>query len=176
MYTKHNLINSLEQFSSNINCFIDKTGKLTAWLVLALTLLVNYDVAMRYFFMSGSIAIQEMEWHLFSLIFLLGAAYTLKHNQHVRLDIFYKDYFSDITKAWVNLFGSIFLLLPFCIFIVLTAWQFTLQSYIHLENSPDPGGLPYRWLLKSSIVLGFVLLLLQGLSDAVKNICFILKR
>ena len=165
----------LDQFSVKLEQFSEFTGKLVSWLVLAMVLLVSYDVAMRYFFLSGSVALQEMEWHLFSLIFLIGAAYTLKHDDHVRLDLFYKSKFmDDIRRAWINLFGSLFLLLPFCILIIATAWPFIYQSYIHLEGSPDPGGLPYRWILKASIPLGFTLLLLQGVSDIIKNLNIIL--
>lgn len=158
----------LEQFS-------EYTGKLVAWLVLILVLLVTYDVAMRYFFLSGSVALQEMEWHLFSLIFLIGSAYTLKHDDHVRLDLFYKSKFmNDERRAWINLIGSLVLLIPFCILIIATAWPFVVQSFVHLEGSPDPGGLSYRWLLKGSILLGFSLLLLQGLADICKNLNIIL--
>jgi len=165
----------LDQFSVKLEQFSELTGKLVSWLVLTMVLLVSYDVAMRYFFLSGSVALQEMEWHLFSLIFLIGAAYTFKHDDHVRLDLFYKSkYMDDIRRAWINLFGSLFLLLPFCILIIITAWPFVYQSYIHLEGSPDPGGLPYRWILKASIPLGFTLLLLQGVSDIIKNLNIIL--
>ena len=165
----------LKQISNKLDQFSELTGILVSWLVLAMVLLVSYDVAMRYFFLSGSVALQEMEWHLFSLIFLIGAAYTLKHDDHVRLDLFYKSKFmNDERRAWVNLLGSLFLLLPFCILIIVTAWPFVYQSYIHLEGSPDPGGLSYRWLLKASIPLGFAFLLLQGISDVVKNINIIL--
>jgi len=165
----------LERFSIKLEQFSELAGKLVSWLVLTMVLLVSYDVAMRYFFLSGSVALQEMEWHLFSLIFLIGAAYTFKHDDHVRLDLFYKSKFmDDIRRAWINLFGSLFLLLPFCILIIVTAWPFVYQSYIHLEGSPDPGGLPYRWILKASIPLGFTLLLLQGVSDIIKNLNIIL--
>ena len=82
--------------------------------MLALVLLVSYDVSMRYLFSSGSIALQEMEWHLFAVIFLIGAAYTFKHDDHVRLDLFYQSRFmNDYRRAWVNLLGSLFMLLPF---------------------------------------------------------------
>jgi len=165
----------LDRFSIKLEQFSELAGKLVSWLVLTMVLLVSYDVAMRYFFLSGSVALQEMEWHLFSLIFLIGAAYTFKHDDHVRLDLFYKSKFmDDIRRAWINLFGSLFLLLPFCILIIVTAWPFVYQSYIHLEGSPDPGGLPYRWILKASIPLGFTLLLLQGVSDIIKNLNIIL--
>ena len=167
----------LKQLSNRLDQFSEITGKLVSWLVLAMVLLVSYDVAMRYFFLSGSVALQEMEWHLFSLIFLIGAAYTFKHDDHVRLDLIYKSKFMDEkSRAWVNLFGSLFLLLPFCILIILTAWPFVYQSYDILEGSPDPGGLPYRWILKASIPLGFTLLLLQGISDIIKNLNIIVSK
>ncbi len=165
----------LNQLSVRLEQFSECTGKLVSWLVLVMVLLVSYDVAMRYFFQSGSVALQEMEWHLFSLIFLIGASYTLKHDDHVRLDLFYKSKFmDDRRRAWVDLFGSIFLLIPFCILIISSAWPFVVQSYIHLEGSPDPGGLPYRWILKASIPLGFTFLLLQGIADIVKNLSTVL--
>jgi len=172
---KKSALHLLNQLSVRLEQVSERTGMLVSWLVLAMVLLVSYDVAMRYFFQSGSVALQEMEWHLFSLIFLIGAAYTLKHDDHVRLDLFYKSKFmDDRRRAWIDLFGSIFLLIPFCILIILSAWPFVYQSYIHLEGSPDPGGLPYRWILKASIPLGFTFLLLQGVSEIVKNLSTIL--
>lgn len=172
---KKSALHLLNQLSVRLEQFSEHTGMLVSWLVLAMVLLVSYDVAMRYFFQSGSVALQEMEWHLFSLIFLIGAAYTLKHDDHVRLDLFYKSKFmDDQRRAWIDLFGSIFLLIPFCILIISSAWPFVYQSYIHLEGSPDPGGLPYRWILKASIPLGFTFLLLQGVSDIVKNLSTVL--
>ena len=172
---KKSALHLLNQLSVRLEQFSERTGMLVSWLVLAMVLLVSYDVAMRYFFQSGSVALQEMEWHLFSLIFLIGAAYTLKHDDHVRLDLFYKSKFmDDRRRAWIDLFGSIFLLIPFCILIILSAWPFVYQSYIHLAGSPDHGGLPYRWILKASIPLGFTFLLLQGVSDIVKNLSTVL--
>lgn len=155
--------------------FLDKlnelTGRFISWLVLALVLLVSYDVTMRYLFNSGSVALQELEWHLFSVIILLGAAYTFKHDGHVRLDVLYQSRFmSDRKRAWVNLLGDLLLLIPFCLLIIITSWPFVSQSFIHAEASPDPGGLPFRWLLKAMIPLGFMLLLLQGIADLLKNI------
>ena len=172
---KDNAFHLLDQFSVKLEQLSELAGKLVSWLVLVMVLLVSYDVAMRYFFLSGSIALQEMEWHLFSLIFLIGAAYTFKHDDHVRLDLFYKSKFmDDKRRAWVNLFGGLFLLLPFCILIIATAWPFIYQSYDIMEGSPDPGGLPYRWILKTSIPLGFTLLLLQGISDIIRNLKLIM--
>lgn len=154
-----------------IDTFIEWTGKTTSWLVLVLILLICYDVAMRYLFQQGSVALQELEWHLFALIFLLGAAYTLKHDEHVRVDILYQSRFmSDKKRAWVNILGTLFLLLPFCILILISSWPFVENSFYYNEGSPDPGGLPYRFLLKSSLLIAFSLLMLQALADMFRNI------
>lgn len=125
---------------------------------------------MRYLFNSGSIGIQELEWHLFSIIFLLGAAYSLKHDEHVRLDLLYKSKFlTDRHRAFIDAFGSLFILIPFCLLIIISAWPFVTQAYIHNEASPDPGGLTMRWVIKAMIPTGFGLLLLQGLAEAIKK-------
>ena len=167
----------IEKVSGKIEWFSEISGRGLSWLVPALVLLVSYDVIMRYFFQSGSIAIQEMEWHLFSLIFLLGAAYTLKHDDHVRLDLVYRSRFmSDYRRAWINLVCSLLFLVPFCILIIKSSWPFVSQAYQFAEGSPDPGGLPYRWVLKAAIPLGFFLLIIQGIGEGLKSLCFILDR
>ncbi len=167
----------MRKLAGGIERFSELCGRGLAWLVLALVLLVAYDVMMRYFFLSGSIAIQELEWHLFSLIFLLGAAYTLKHDGHVRLDLVYRSRFmSDTRRAWVNLVCSLLFLIPFCVLIIISSWPFVSQAFLFAEGSPDPGGLPYRWVLKAAIPLGFFLLIIQGISEALKSLAFILDR
>lgn len=161
----------LNKIADLLNRVIEFSGKAVAWLVLLLVILVGYDVTMRYLFNAGSITLQELEWHLFSLIFLIGAAYTFKHDGHVRLDVLYQSRFmNDQRRAWVNLFGDVFLLIPFCLLVIISSWPFIQQAFIHMEGSPDPGGLPYRWLIKSAIPAGFVLLILQGIADICKNI------
>jgi TRAP-type mannitol/chloroaromatic compound transport system permease small subunit len=126
---------------------------------------------MRYLFNSGSIGIQELEWHLFSIIFLLGSAYTLKHNEHVRLDIFYNSKFmNERARAWCDVLGTLLILLPFCLLIIISAWPFVTQSYIHNEISPDPGGLPARWFIKAAIPFSFFMLLIQGIAEALKKL------
>jgi TRAP-type mannitol/chloroaromatic compound transport system permease small subunit len=175
--TNNNLLNTLTKASLLLNELSEYSGKIVSWLVLALVLLVTYDVSMRYLFSSGSIALQEMEWHLFSFIFLLGAAYTYKHDDHVRLDLIYKSRFmNNYRRAWVNLLGGLFMLLPFSILIIYCAWPFVSLSYISLESSPDPGGLPYRWILKAIIPFSFGLLALQGIADILKNLVHILSK
>jgi TRAP-type mannitol/chloroaromatic compound transport system permease small subunit len=165
------MTSKLRLFIKLIDTFIEWTGKTASWLVIGLVLLICYDVAMRYLFQQGSVALQELEWHLFALIFLLGSAYTLKHDEHVRVDIIYQSHFmSDKKRALVNIFGTLFLLLPFCILILTSSWPFVVNAFYYNEGSPDPGGLPYRFLLKGSLLLAFGLLILQALADLARNI------
>ena len=171
------MVQMIENLSDRIERFSELSGRGLAWLVLVLVLLVSYDVIMRYLFQSGSIAIQELEWHLFSIIFLLGAGYTLKHDDHVRLDLVYRSGFmSDYRRAWINLACSLLFLIPFCVLIIISSWPFVFQAYQFSEGSPDPGGLPFRWILKASIPLGFFLLIIQGIGESLKNLSFILAR
>jgi TRAP-type mannitol/chloroaromatic compound transport system permease small subunit len=161
----------MKSFISVIDTMTEWVGRTASWLVLAMVLLICYDVTMRYLFQQGSVALQELEWHLFALIFLLGSAYTLKHDQHVRVDIIYQSRFvSDRQRALINIFGTLFFLLPFCVLILITAWPFVENAFYYQEGSPDPGGLPYRFLLKGSLLVAFALLILQGLADMLRNI------
>ena len=154
-----------------IEAITEMVGLLASWLVLAMVLLICYDVAMRYLFQQGSVALQELEWHLFALIFLLGSAYTLKYDEHVRVDILYQSRFlTDRHRALINIFGTLLLLFPFCILILITAWPFMENAFHYNEGSPDPGGLPYRYLLKGSLLVAFGLLVLQGFAGLLKYI------
>ena len=162
---------------SIIDAFTECTGKFISIFVIILVLLVGYDVSMRYLFNSGSIAIQELEWHLFSIILLLGSAYTLKHDEHVRLDIFYSSkLINDKVRIWFDVLGTLLILLPFCLLIIISAWPFVTQAYIHNEISPDPGGLPARWLIKAVIPLGFFFLLIQGIAEVLKKLLIALDK
>ena len=165
-----NIINSIDILNETI-------GRAASWLVLAMVLLICYDVTMRYSFHQGSVALQELEWHLFALIFLLGSAYTLKHNNHVRVDILYQSqYLSNKHRAMVNILGIILFLIPFCVLILITTWPFVENAYYYLEGSPDPGGLPYRYLLKGSILVAFTLLILQGVAELLRNYLILTKQ
>lgn len=159
-------------FLKNSVKIIDKInttiGKTVSWLTLLLVLVVCYDVIVRYVFNESSVALQELEWHLFALIFLVSAAFTLKIDEHVRVDVLYTN-FSEKKKAWVNLLGSIFFLIPFCVIVIISTQDFVLQSFVNAETSPDAGGLPARYILKAFIPLSFFLLLLQGISLAFKS-------
>ena len=161
----------MKSFVLIVDAIVEWVGRTASWLILSMVLLICYDVAMRYLFQQGSGALQELEWHLFALIFLLGSAYTLKHDQHVRVDIIYQSRFvSDKQRALINIFGTLFLLLPFCILVLITSWPFVENAFYYHEGSPDPGGLPHRFLLKGSLLLAFGLLILQGLAEILRNI------
>ena len=160
-----------DRIAHAIETFSEWTGRLVSWLLLALVLLISYDVAMRYLFRSGSVALQELEWHLFALLFLLGAGYTLKHDDHVRVDVLYHGrHMTARRRAWVNLLGGLLFLLPFCVLVIYSAWPFVYNAYQFAESSPDPGGLPYRWLLKAAIPVGFALLAIQGIAGIIRSL------
>ena len=144
------------------------TGHLSGGLLFALVLLVCVDVVGRYLFNTGAVFIQELEWWLYSLSFLLGGAYTLRHNGHVRVDLLYSR-LSPRKQHWIDLVGTVCLLFPFCYLVIVTGWDYTLLSWRFREGSPDPGGLPAYYLLKGVIVLGFVLIALQGAVEIVKH-------
>ncbi len=152
-----------------VEALVKRAAQLAALLVIALSLLIVYDAINRYLFQSGSVALQEMEWHLFDILFLLGLAYTLQHDKHVRVDIFYAR-FSPRTKALINLISQLFLILPFTAMVLYMSYTFIEQSYLQNEISSDPGGLTHRWMIKGMIAVGFVLLGLQSLCEIYKNI------
>jgi len=143
-------------------------GYFTAFVVAILVLLVVYDATARYLFSTGSIALQELEWHLFDVVILFGIAYTLRENAHVRVDIFYASY-SDKTKALVNIIASLFFILPFSVLIIYIGIDFVQLSFLQNEASSNPGGLEYRYLVKALLPLSFVFLTLQALRDTVVN-------
>ncbi|MEA3433015.1 MAG: TRAP transporter large permease subunit [Campylobacterota bacterium] len=142
-------------------------GYLAAILVVILSLLVAYDAGMRYLFSAGSIALQEIEWHLFDVIFLLGLTYALKHDKHVRVDIFFERY-SQNRRMIVQILSMLLLVIPFSLLFLNDALDMTYQSYIQQEVSSDPGGLTHRWIIKAMLAFAFVLLLMQALSEVLK--------
>ncbi len=144
-------------------------GRLAAFVLVALTLLIVYDAFSRYLFHSGSIALQELEWHFFDLVIMLGIVYALKEGAHVRVDIFYAG-FSLKRKALINIISQLLFILPFSLLIVYVGFDFVMQSYMQNEGSSDPGGLPYRFVVKSLMLLSFSLLALQSLSELIKEI------
>ena len=147
----------------------ERIGRLAGWLLFMLVLLVTVDVVSRYLFNTGWVAIQETEWWLFSIIFLMGAGYTYLHGGHVRVDIVYSR-LSSKWKNYVDLGCAFLFLFPLCLLVILTSWKFVAASWEVGEYSPDPGGLPAYYILKAFIPLGFLLLALQGMAEVYKII------
>ncbi len=163
----------LEQIAAVIDGLNEWTGRLVAWLTLAMVLVTCAVVLLRYAFDLGWIAVQESITYLHAVVFMLGAAYTLRHDGHVRVDIFYRR-FSPRGQAWVDLFGALLLLLPVCIFILWISWEYVAASWALYEGSRDAGGLPLVYLLKSVIPLMALLLLLQGISQMLRSLLVLL--
>ena len=155
-----------------IEKFIDIIGRGIAWLTLAMVLLSFTIVVLRYGFNLGWIAMQESVLYLHGLVFMLGAAYTLQADGHVRVDIFYQR-FSTTQKAWVNLLGGVFLLLPVCSFVFYISFDYVSASWSIMEKSSEAGGLPLVYLNKSLILLMAVSLMLQALAHISRDICLL---
>jgi len=166
-------MNVLKTFIHWIDGLNEWVGRGVAWVTLALVLVIFVDVVMRYLFNKSFVFTQELEWHLFGFIFLIGAGYTLLHDGHVRVDIIYQR-LGFKGQAWINLMGVIVFLIPGCLMIIITSFKFVLTSFLILEGSPDPGGIPFRFIVKGFIPAGFSLLLLQGLSLGVHSLLQIL--
>ena len=160
-----------------LETLFDRFSDVMGWIagVLNLLMLVNvfYDAIMRYFFNTGSIALQEMEWHLFAIVFLFGIAYGLKEDGHVRVDVLY-DRFSPRWKAIVNIGGAVLLLLPLSVLIIEGSVWYVQEAYTSGEVSGDPGGLTHRWLIKLVIPASFVFLVVSAVGFIIHNLNILL--
>jgi TRAP-type mannitol/chloroaromatic compound transport system permease small subunit len=161
----------LLKFARAIDALNEVVGRVVLWLVLIVTLISSGNAVARYAFSVGSNAWLELQWYLFGAIFLLGAGYGLKKGAHVRIDLI-AGRFSSRVQAWIDVFGTLAMLLPVSLVIVYFGWHMAWGSYAIGEMSNDPGGL-IRWPAKIMVPLGFALLLLQGLSELVKRIAFL---
>lgn len=151
----------------------DRIGRVTSWLALIMVLVGAFNAIFRYLgrFLGvqlGSNSWLELQWYLFSLLFLLGAAYALRYDAHVRVDVLFAR-LSDRARAWINIAGTVLLLLPFTIFMLIVSWPTVRNSWGIREVSSDPGGLP-RYPLKTFLLVCFALLFLQGISELIKEI------
>ncbi len=159
----------LKRLLGLIDSINEWVGRGVAWSTFGLVLVVFIDVVMRYLFNTSYVFTQELEWHLFSFIFLIGAGYTLLHEGHVRVDIVYQT-LGPKGRAWINFLGVIFFLIPGCYLVIESSYSFVFSSWEAMEGSSDPGGIPYRFIIKSFIPVGFSLLLLQGISLGIKSL------
>ncbi len=156
----------IETFFAGIN---RKAGKILSAILLLMALNVFFDVITRYFFHNSSVGMQEMEWHLFSIVILFGVSVSLLDEAHVRVDFLY-DRFSPGVKAIINIIGTIFFLLPLALLILFGSFDFVNDAYDIKEISEDPGGLPFRWIIKGMIPLAFIYLIFTAFGYTVKNI------
>ncbi len=156
------------QFAQRIDQTIDMLGRGIAWMTIAMVLIMATVVVLRFVFDIGWVWLQESVNYLHAYIFMLGAAYTLRHDSHVRVDVFYRQ-MSIKRKALVDLLGTLFLLIPVCGFIFYASWAATLESWSALEGSQRTGGLDFAYILKSSMLLMPALLILQGLAISIQK-------
>jgi TRAP-type mannitol/chloroaromatic compound transport system permease small subunit len=161
-------MNSLLGLARLIDGLNELTGRMVMWLVLAATLVSAGNALVRYGFNNSSNAWLELQWYCFGALFLLAAGYTLKHNGHVRIDIIYGR-LSSKTQALIDLFGTLVFLLPICGLMAWLAWPMFTGSLMSGETSSDAGGL-IRWPIKLMLPLGFGLLFLQGVAEAIKRL------
>jgi len=163
----------LARIARLIDQFSEWTGRTIAWLTLGMVLVTFTVVVLRYLFNVGWIAMQESITYMHALVFMLGAAYTLRHDGHVRVDIFYQK-FGPRGRAWVDLLGTLLLLGPVTVFIAWESWEYVSASWELHEGSREAGGLPWVYLLKTAIPVMAVLMLLQGVSLALRSLLVIL--
>lgn len=154
-----------------IDAINERIGHLASWLVLACVLISAANAVARYGFNVSSNAFLEIQWYLYSVVFLCAAGYTLRHNAHVRIDLV-SGRLSPRARAWVEIFGALFMLLPACGIMLWFGWNAFLESYRIGEMSGDAGGLP-RWPIKFVVPLAFLLLILQGVSETIKRAAFL---
>jgi TRAP-type mannitol/chloroaromatic compound transport system permease small subunit len=158
-----------ERLASLLDALAERIGRLVSWLTLGMVLATVTVVVLRYAAGVGLIWLQESINWMHSLVFMLGAAYTLKADEHVRVDVFYRG-MSERRKAAINLAGTILFLLPLCAFLLLESWQYVATSWRIAERSREAGGLPMIYLLKTVIPVMAVLLALQGISMVLRAI------
>ena len=162
----------LRRFTATVDRLNDQIGAVIQWLTLFMVLLGAFNALARYATRYTGLALSsnaylDLQWYSFTLIFLLGAAYGLNHDHHVRVDVVYAK-LGRRAKAWVDLLGTLLFLLPFSVVMLWVSWRPVWNSWVVREISPDPGGLP-RYPIKAVILVAFLLLLLQGVSQAVKQ-------
>lgn len=156
----------LASIAAAIDLMIDKIGMVSAWSSFALVIVMASNVLLRYAFSTGSVWSQELEWHLLVPISLLGMSYALRHGEHVRVDIFFSRY-SERTRIIADIVTALLAVIV-CIIVVRLSIFYVAQSWNNGEGSANPGGIPYRYLLKAFIPLGFALFALQSFADAIK--------
>ncbi len=163
---------ALLKLSGFIDALNDRVGRLSYWMILIAVLVSAGNATVRYLFDRSSNAWLEIQWYLFSAVFLFCAGYTLLHNQHVRIDVL-TSHLSKRGRAWIDLLGTLLFLLPMAIAIMWMSWPVFVQAYELNEVSSNAGGL-IVWPARLMVPVGFFLLMLQGISELIKRIAFLL--
>ena len=158
----------MTRFVDAADAVIDRIGRLTAWLTLAMVLLISGNTLARYFFNASTVWLQELEWHLLAVVALWGISSMQLHGSQVRVDLFYQHY-SARTKLWIEFLTALLVMLPFSLFVCFLGWKFAAHSWSLAEISPDPGGLPWRWAVKSLVVSGYALLAVVAVTTALRT-------
>lgn len=158
--------------SDRLDAFLEVVGRFFSWSWILLMVLVVLNVILRYFFSNSYVALEELQWHIYSIGFMIGLSYCVLHDGHVRVDVL-AEKLSHRKRAMIELLGLGLFLIPFCLFVLYYAYPFVERAYLMGEVSGSPGGLPMRWLIKSVILIGFGLLLVAALSRFVRALSFI---
>lgn len=164
-------MNALLQFSRLVDGLSERVGRAAIWLILVVVLISAGNAVSRFAFNLSSNAMLEIQWYLFSAIFLFCAAYVLKKNEHIRIDVI-AGRFSARTQNWIDVFGILVFLLPMAIMIAYLSWPVFMNAWTTGEGSPNPGGL-IRWPVRLLLPIGFALLILQAFSELIKRLAFI---
>jgi TRAP-type mannitol/chloroaromatic compound transport system permease small subunit len=157
--------------SRAIDAVNERIGRLLIWLVLAMVLVSSANAVSRYLLNASSNAWLELQWYLFAMVFLLASGYTFLHNEHIRIDVI-SSRFTPRTRAWIDIFGTVFFLLPVSLFIMELSWPIFMNAWESGEMSSNAGGL-IRWPARLMIPVGFFLLSIQGISELIKRIAFL---
>ncbi len=165
------MMNGLLKISGKIDALNERVGRVVIWLVLITVFVSAGNALARYLFNSGSNAWLELQWYLFAAIFLLCAGYTLLHDEHIRIDVVFSQWPPRVQR-WINVFGTVFFLLPVSITILWLSWPVFVNAWVTGETSANAGGL-IRWPARLLVPVGFLLLCLQGLSELVKSIAIL---
>ncbi|MDX2289126.1 MAG: TRAP transporter small permease subunit [Hyphomicrobiaceae bacterium] len=163
---------TLQRTADRLDWFIDRVGRVTGWCAFALVCVMAFNVLLRYFFRTGSVAMQELEWHLMAPICLLGLSYALLHDGHVKVDILYGR-LSQRLQRLIDLVSMVLVAVVVAILVYLSI-PYVEQSYSIGEQSPDPGGLTHRWIVKAMLPIGFALLLIQSIAAILRALLAVL--
>lgn len=160
--------------SKVLDAIVEAIGAWTSWLWVVTVGVILYSVISRYAFSQGSVMLEEVQWHLAGATWLIGLSYTLVHDSHVRVDVLHER-FSMRTKAWVELLGIAFLLLPFLVLAIMELLPYVMASFEQGEHSQAPNGLPWRWVLKSFLPISMGLLVIAAFSRLTRTSAFLFR-